>query len=185
MASEGTTNALKLTSSDGALTKEIFKPTKSIEEAAGFKIVQVINEDQDIKSFYIVYGVEDYSPNGGGPSALVPPEPLNDMNQSVNTTFVIRSAKGYDMQSPGIVLFQHPSFCGPSEQYRSTQPDITASFPPVSPTGVSSIICTGGEWKVYDKRDSQGSSMTILPGQILRSLPGSINDRIMSVKFIK
>ena len=178
-----TANPLILTGRAGA-TQEIFAPTPNIDTSLDFKNASVQNTDPNTKSFYVVYSAETYGTQGcgTGTSALVPSDPLCGTSASVSTNFDIRSAQGFDVANPGIVLFQHYQFLGYGVQYKYSQPDITHSFPAGQVDGASSYVCTGGVWELYTKKNYEGAMVRAEPGVNAQI---GLNDKIQSVKFIR
>ena len=143
-----TSNALIL----GNGEVDIYDPSSDIiQDCGSFKKAKVDNTDYP-KSFYVVYGKQHYGTAEGmaTPAALVPSDPSSGSSETINTSFTIESAQGFDVRDPSIVLFEHPNYTGNARQYRSTQRNITSSFPPNDGwRGVSSVIVTGGKWKLY------------------------------------
>lgn len=181
-----TTNPLVLETSKG-VSQEILAPLPSIDTSLGFQTAHVQNDDPNTKSFYVVDSASNYGTEGAGTgtSRLVPADPLSGSSESVETGFVAQSAQGFDVNNPGIVLFQHDNFLGYGVEFRFSQPDITHSFPVGQIDGASSLICTGGKWELYTKKNYQGAMITMQPG-INNSLGEvGLNDKIQSVKFTK
>ena len=153
-----TSNALILGDNEG----DIYDPTYNIiSEYGTYKKVNVDNTS-NLKSFYIVYDQKNYGEAVGQSTkaCLVPPAPMSGSCEPVTTSFDIASAQGFDIRAPGIILFEHPNFVGNSRQYRNSNRNITASFPANQGwEGVSSIIVTGGKWKLYAGKNMKGAKV--------------------------
>ena len=78
-----------------------------------------------IRTFYVIYSTKHYGHNGV--YNTVPSDPLSGSSETVPLRCgqIIASAQGYDLHDPAIVLFRQAGFIGNSQQYRSTQDDLT------------------------------------------------------------
>ena len=181
-----TTNPLHLKNLSG-VSQDIFQPNKSIDSSLSYNQANVQNSDANIKTFYVVYSEETYGSagSGTGSAALVPSDPVSGSSDTVQTSFSIRSAQGFDLNTPGLVMFQHNHYLGYGQSFRSNDANITDSFPTGQIDGASSFICTGGEWKLYTKMNNQGGSIPVTQGQSGNLGDFGLNDTIKSVKFIK
>lgn len=152
-----TTNALILGNGGDA---EIYDPTSNIADeydSTGLRDAKVDNTDSP-KSFYVVYDQKNYGIDSPATvkAALVPRDPLSGSDETVTIKFDAASAQGYDLRSPGIILFESPNYIGNSKQFRASKKNVTSSFPPGGPDGVSSVIVTGGKWKLYSGKNMKG-----------------------------
>jgi hypothetical protein len=177
-----TTNALIL----GDKAEEIFNPTSKI--AGNYKNVYV-NNAQLPYSFYVVYSDEHYGTNDKGESTLVPSEQVlstqkGDFSETITLKYAVRSAQGYDIQDPGICLFQHGSYKGSTRMFRASENNLQDTFGgPNAAQGVSSLIVTGGTWNLYGTVDFKPPLLaTVKKGEFLPSLP--YNDKVQSVEKI-
>lgn len=180
-----TTNGLVLSCSSSTVTQEIFAPTASIDTSEGFNQATVENTDPNVRSFYAIYEEENYDKDAKGRVCLVPSDPLAGTSQKVCVNFVIRSAQGFDLDNPGIVLFQNAFMRGYAVQYRFSSPDVSHSFPPGTTDGASSLVCTGGTWELHTKPNYEGPMVTITPQAVYNLADIKLDDKIRSVKFIK
>ena len=134
----------------GFLRISIYDPEPNIQEDhSGNYIDGQMDNESSPKGFYIVfdkknYGIDDVSTR----SVLVPENPLSGSSEKVTFGFTARSAHGFDVRSPGIVLFHLSHYVGNAKDYRTSHPDITDAFPGFV-TSVSSFIVTGGTWKLW------------------------------------
>ncbi len=175
-----TSNALIL----GQNAVEIFDPESEIIQLYGnYRHAKVDNTDNP-KSFYIVYDRQRYGRAEGiaTQAALVPRDPLSGSSETVGFRFDIVSAQGFDVRDPSIILFEHPNYTGYARQYRSTQRNITSSFPPNDGwRGVSSVIVTGGKWKLYAAKNLEPPVInTVTKGKY--SFEGG--DRVQSIEHL-
>ena len=178
-----TTNALVL----NGITQEIFQPEQSISTSQAYNQAYVENTDQNIKTFYVVYSEEMYGSEGSGTgsASFVPCNPDSGSSDPIQTSFNIQSAQGFDLNVPGLVMFQHRKSLGYGVEFRSNDPNITESFPTGEIDGASSFVCTGGEWKLYTKTNYNGGLVSVKSGQFGDLGDFGLNSKIKSVKFIK
>ena len=181
-----TTNGLILKNANG-VTQETYQPNPSIDSSLAFKQANVDNADQNIKTFYVVYSAETYGTagSGTGSASLVPSNPVSGSSNSIQTSYIIQSAQGFDLGNPGVVMFQHYNFRGYGVEFRTNNPNITESFPTGEIDGASSFVCTGGEWRLYTKTNYNGGSVLVKKGDFGNLDKFGLNDKIKSVKFIK
>ena len=178
-----TSNALIL----GNDAVEIYDPsTHVIEDYGSYKKAKVDNSASP-KSFYVVYDKEHYGTSQGSATQahLVPPDPLgSDLSQTVTTSFDIASTQGFDIRDPAIILFEHPNYIGNARQYRSSQRDVSRSFPRGDHwSGVSSFIVTGGKWNLYGAKNMKPPLLkTVTTG--FYTWAGSANDKVMSIERV-
>ena len=140
-----------------------------------------------LRSFYVLYSQPGYIHTGNGTSYLVPPDPLSYSKDSIPITEPIRSAQGFNLHNPGIVLFEHPEYKGNAVQFFQDSPDITNQFPPNSPGGVSSIIVTGGTWLLWTGLNYTGVSIELSQANGNCLMPGvvaNLGDKIRSVQNV-
>ena len=173
-----TTNALLIKNAHG-VTQEIFQPNSSIDTSVSYTEANVKISDHK-KSFYVVYSEETYRSAGSG-TALVPSDPVSGSSDPIQTAFSIRSAQGFDLNTPGLVMFQHNNYLGYGQQFRSKDANITDSFPTGQIDGASSFICTGGEWKLHTTRRFRGRSVSVTKGQFCNLSDFGLDDKVKSV----
>lgn len=158
----------------------------TIDTALNFQTANVENTDTTKTSFYVVYSEADYGSKDVGTACLVPADFMSGSSEPVTTDFNIQSAQGFNVETPGIALFQHYKFIGYAQGATSSNPDITSSFPIGEIDGASSVICTGGEWQLYTGKNFTEAYYTVQKGQCVTTLEDvGLNDKIRSVKFIK
>ena len=152
------------------------------KEYGGFRTAHIDNSFSP-KSFYIVYDKVDYGKAyfGNAKTQFVPSNNImSGSSEPVSLGFDAASAQGFDCREPGIILFQHFNYNGFGKEFRETTNDISASFPPNSPSGVSSVIVTGGTWGIYDGKNGEGTLLaTIKNGEMNPKLDS--NDKAMSI----
>ena len=89
-----------------------------------------------------MYNKIDYGKSEGvaTKAKFVPPDPLSHPGNSdtVQLDFVAQSTQGFDLQDPGIILFEHPNYIGNSQQFSDSQEKI--DLPTKYWVGVSSFI---------------------------------------------
>ena len=72
-------------------------------------------------------------------------------------SFSPRSAKILPYKVNALVVFAHPHYTGKSQVYEDADSDITTSFPPKNPGGVSSaIVWPEGNWEVFKVKNMEG-----------------------------
>ena len=151
-----TSNPLILTNDAGDKV-EIYDPEPDIINDYGrYNHASMDNRDSP-KSFYVVYDKTDYGHREGilTTATLVPSDPLSGASgPMINLTYPAASAQGFDLKSPGICLFEHPNYIGNAKQFRSSKKDLRPYFPSGDNwSGVSSIIVTGGKWRLWGGRN--------------------------------
>ncbi|KAL5477812.1 hypothetical protein EMCRGX_G024659 [Ephydatia muelleri] len=136
---------------------------------SGLVVLRVSNNDQP-KSFYVVYTVPNFASDESGTSYLVPPDALGGSSTTIQANNNIRSAQGFDVTVPGLVLFEHINYKGYGQKYVISDQDISSSFPAGTKEGVSSAVVTGGKWRLWTKKNmhishilSISSSLTLSP----------------------
>ena len=157
-----TTNALVL----GNGEFEMYDPTTNIQDEADLKnprAAKVANTTSP-KTFYVVYDQQDYGTKNPPATkvAFVPQDPFSGSDAAVITDFDIVSAQGYDLRNPGIILFEHPNYVGNSKQFRASKKNVISNFPPGTSGGVSSVIVTGGKWRLYSGVNMKGAKVAEL-----------------------
>ena len=148
-----TTNPLILTDNSGR-EDEIFDPQANIMD--GHYNHAVMDNKKSPNSFYMVYDKINYGVSGEPTkTTLVPSDPLSGASgPKIDLTYPVASAQGFDILSPGICLFAHPNFYGNARQFQNSEKDLTDSFPNTPDgKGVSSIIVTGGKWRLWGARN--------------------------------
>ena len=102
-----TSNACMLTDG-GFLRISIYDPEPNIQEDhSGNYIDGQMDNESSPKGFYIVFDKKNYGIDDAAStrSVLVPENPLSGSSEKVTFGFTARSAHGFDVRSPGIVLF--------------------------------------------------------------------------------
>ncbi len=174
-----TTNALILGSNEA----ELYDPTHDvISEYGKYRQVKV-DSSSTPKTVYVVYDKKLYGTKEGVATkcCVVPANAASGSSETAQTSFDIASAQGFDIRAPGIILFEHPNYIGNARQYRSSVKNITASFPPNDGwNGVSSVIVTGGKWRLYAGKNMKGAMLKELQSGQMYSSEGS--DRVQSIE---
>lgn len=176
MTSHQATNAIILSGKVGK--REIYGEAREIPTSENYDVGQVDGTD----SFYIVYSTTNF-----GEGASSNKTRILDNQSQVNLGFMVRSTQGWDKQ--GITLLEHYNFCGTGVTYTSSEPDITASFPPGTAKGVTCFIVMKGKWALYTGKDQHGTQITFkgkdifVPGDKI-DLYDTANDMIQSIKYI-
>ena len=177
-----TTNPLVLANDSGfnGPKQEIYNPTHTITD--NFVYAKVSNNDQP-KSFYVVYTVPNFASDESGTSYLVPPNVLSGSSTTIQANSNIRSAQGFDVTVPGLILFEHINYKGYGQKYVISDQDINSSFPVGKREGASSAVVTGGKWRLWTKKGMQGAYIDLTVSSPLTPsfVALDINDRVQSV----
>ena len=139
------------------------------------------------KSFYLVYkGDYEEILEDASAQVFIPNNPISGSSAEIKTTFNIGSARGYNLDDPGLVLFAYHNYRGTGKQYIKDDPDITDTFPVGNTEGVSSYVVTGGTWELWTKKNysKDGSKITVHSGECSPNYYPGHNDQIQSVRFI-
>ena len=156
----------------------IHDPCADIKDDYGsFKKAHVDNKDSP-KSFYVIYSAKHY---GYGEVKNVPADPLSGSSETVSLESggAIESAQGYDLHDPAIALFRQAGLIGNSQQYRSTEDDLTQAFP----SGVQAAVVTGGVWNLYGAKNCKGPVLkTLEKGMYLEGI--DMEGQIKSVERV-
>ena len=145
-----TSNACELF--DGSLKLTIYDPEPNIQEDhSGNYTKGKMDNESSPKSFYVVYNKINYGRDDGDGTrfSLIPPDPNSGTSEEVNFGFTAKSAHGFDVRSPAIVLFEYHHFIGNGNDYRTSHQDITPSFS----NGAASVIITGGKWRLWGSKN--------------------------------
>ena len=185
-----TSKAMMVSNGQGA-TAEIYDPETDLSANYGINIVDAkMENDGKPTSFYVVYDQLDFGQKEGSTTkaALVPSDPLSGSSEKVKFNFVPKSAQGFDVRDPGIVLFEHPGYKGNARQFRSSRKDVTEGLPATYWSGVSSFIVTGGSWKLYGNKNFKPPVLTIdgksIVGPGCHDISPSFDDKVKSVERV-
>ena len=168
---------------------EIGRPKANLEKEYGSFTEGHVNNQTSPNSFYIVYDKADYGKSEGSvtKAKLIPPDPLKDpaMSGNISFGFTVRSAQGFDLADPMIILFEHPKYIGNSEHHSTSQRKIDIPAKPW--VGVNSIIITGGKWELFEKENFHQPRI-VVNGQTVLG-PGyydlDVGDKLKSVKLVE
>ena len=172
-------NLLKL--SGDLVSDSIRGSSRDIDPSSKFTKGRVDGND----SFYVIYPEPNYmddEPDSQRKSKVIKTSAETEIG------FVARSAQGWNKE--GISLFEHRNFCGTGETYKSSNEDITSTFPPGKDEGLSSFIVWTGIWSVY-KDKNYGLKININgkdefgPGTQICVITGAANDLIKSIKLVR
>ena len=140
---------------------KVYEPESNIIESFGRTYNWgYVTDKGNPKRFYVVYDRINFGSFFLAKSSLVPEDPTSGSTKAVNFGFPVKSAQGFDVRSPGIVLFQQKNYRGNAKDYRNSQQDITPSFPDGS-DGVSSMVITGGKWTLYGNKNFKFPIITV------------------------
>ena len=157
-----TTTSNSLILSDGGFLIVITSdPESNIQEDhdGDYILANMDNKDEKNSSFYVIYDKVNFGLTDGNSteSTFVPSDIFSGSSDTVRLPYPAMSAQGFDNQAPGIILFQFERYVGNSQFFHTSRSDITLYFP----TGVSSVIVTGGNWKLYGSKDFKPPIITI------------------------
>ena len=176
-----TTNPLVLANDSGfkGPQQEIYNPTHTITD--NFMYAKVSNNDQP-KSFYVVYTVPNFASDESGTSYLVG---VSGSSTSIRAGNYIRSAQGFDVTVPGLILFEHINYKGYAQNFVIADENMKSSsrFLAGRPEGASSAVVTGGKWRL---RNMAGKYIDLTMESPLTPTfePLGIKDRVQSVQRI-
>ena len=177
------TEPIKLSGPVGSRT---FNSTTSSIQAS-----EVYNEATPLPAsnagtLWVVYTVANWDhdhPASDNKSTVIEP---NSATVQVNSP--IRSLQGFNVENPGIVMFEHSQFRGFGDSANNSVP-VLAEFPSGKINGVSSVIITGGKWSFHTEYNYTGTTIAVDGKEILT--PGRydfadkvINDLAKSVKYV-
>jgi hypothetical protein len=155
MSNSNISSPLKLTSAAG--TMEIYDPKTSITNDDYYS-AQVIHSDPD--SIWFVYPQENYLRdyyNWPDDACTI----VQVQDNIVTTPKPIRSAQGFNKDTPGAILFEHSKFRGFGMMFNVGSANITDSFPQQDVQGASSLIVTGGVWNLFAGFNYSGTKIAI------------------------
>lgn len=102
----------------------------------------------------------------------------------------ILSAQGFNINNPGVILFEHSAFRGFGLSFQAESKNLSQSFPQGEISGVTSVIVTGGYWSFYDGYNFEGINIA-LNGQTEFG-PGKYdfkdsqsNDKARSMRYVR
>ena len=177
------TEPIKLSGSVGSRTFNC--TTSSIQDS------EVYNEATPLPAsnagtLWVVYTVANWDhehPGGDQTARIIEP---NSATVQVNSP--IRSLQGFNVENPGIIMFEHSQFRGFGDSANNSVP-VLAEFPAGKVNGVSSVIITGGKWSFYTEYNYTGTTIAVDGKEILT--PGKydfagkvINDLVKSTKYV-
>ena len=167
---------IELTSADGSKTTKLTADTPDV----GGNYTKAKIKNSDPRTIWILYDGTDYtSPNfehHDGAKVVK----VNDHQVDYGRT--IKSARGFNAYKPGIILFEHFDYRGP------TVGPLKESTPSITGILVSSVIVSGGVWGLFTEENYQGTQLeyngdkTFGVGEYV--LTGRPNDRTKSVKIL-
>eukprot|EP00731_Ephydatia_muelleri_P023313 Em0015g896a len=176
-----TTNPLVLANDSGfkGPKQEMYNLTHIITD--NFMYAKVSNNDQP-KSFYVVYTVPNFASDESGTSCLVG---VSGSSTSIRAGNYIRSAQGFDVTVPGLVLFEHINYKGYAQKFVISDENMKSSsrFLAGRPEGASSAVVTGGKWRLSNIAGKY-IDLTMESPLIPTFVPLGIKDRVQSVQRI-
>ena len=122
----------------------------------------------------ITYTQTNYNQSTWGPNTS---QVLTEGEGKANLNFAPKSVRFLkSFGEEGVTLYKHSDYCG-------QQLTIYESTPNIDIGGVSSIIISGGRWKLYAKPNFDGASVTRGPGEYPNSgVMGFPNDSLQSME---
>ena len=172
---------LNLSGSEG--TKKYFSTTSSIQ--AGYNRADAVQTGGN-GTIWIVYTVQNWDHDHPGDRCTEYIVEANTGSVDVNPANV-RSAQGFNVSNPGIILFEHSQYRGYGQLNTSDNPDLTGSFSQGQVSGVSSAIVTGGIWALYKGYNYSGTKLggsDIGPGRHDFGFL-AVNDLAKSIKYVR
>lgn len=122
----------------------------------------------------ITYTKINYNESTWGPDTS---QVLTEGEGKVNLNFAPKSVRFVKpFGEEGVTLYRHNDYCGQQLTTYDSTPNIDIG-------GVSSMIISGGRWKLYPKPGYDGASVTKGPGEYPN--PGAMglpNDSLQSIK---
>ena len=168
---------IELENADGSMKIKLTEDTPVIE--GDYTKARVRNSDP--RTIWVLYDGKNYSspnfPNHDGAKIYEVSKEATDYGRP------IRSARGFNVYKPGIILFEHFGFRG------STIGPLKDSTPSVTENLISSVIVTSGVWALFSEKDYQGKQLEYKEEDRLGKgsyvLKGYSNDKTKSVKLLR
>lgn len=135
------------TSGGASVTRKIDDP--NVSEDGQFTSAKVD------KGQWITYNSRNYNPSTWGPDSsqiLEEGEGTEQLKFSPASLRVVRT-----FASEGVTVYKHNDYCGPKLECYSQNPSFDIG-------GVSSMIISGGRWKLYIKPNFDGAAIVQGPG---------------------
>ena len=183
-----TENTLVLTDNFGATST---LKGENAQMVGNFTHGSVSNPECDAtKTLFLVYQISNYATDGRIEPivTLVPPHPISDPSDSSTVAFryIARSARGYDYTpgKPGIILFQFYNFGGIAGEYQQSLRNVSDKF---GSDGISSMIVTGGCWKLY----ASGGQLLRINGAdtvtagVFSAFPPGDDNKVVSIELVE
>ena len=149
-----TPNGLILTNDDGGKFETHDSEHDIINDYGRYNHASIDNKYSP-KTFYVVYDKTHHGQIEGEDTTatLVPSDLLSGASgPTVDLPYPAASAQGFHLLSQGICLFEHPNYAGKANQFTSSKKDLSPYFPS-NWSGVSSIIVTGGKWRLWEGKN--------------------------------
>ena len=146
-----------------------------------------ISLDSADGTVWIVYSAVDFGKDGAGTgqSFVIYPK---DSGRWIDVGFPIKSAQGFDVNTPTMAIFEHSQYRGTMLSTRMNISNLKPYFPPGAAPGVSSVIATSGLWRLYSKTGFNGSYCEVdakHKTQEIRNFADiGFNDRAQSLEVI-
>ena len=126
------------------------------------------------KGQWIVYTKCDYNPDSWGPGecqVLTPDQGKQEIPFNVAS---IRRVEPFG--SEGMTVYKHNDYCGEKKECRESLARFNVG-------GVSSMIISGGNWKIYTEPDFEGAGVIRGPGKYPNhDAMGFPNDVLQSIE---
>lgn len=176
---------LKLTDVEHSTSIKIYNPQGTI---SGNHTRATMVSGGNMPTMWFVYSADHWghADSGTGTSRSVG----ISGGAGIQTPFAIKSAQGFNVTDPGVVVFEHSQYRGYGNLYENSVPDLTASFPQGKVPGVSSVYISGGVWTLYNGYDYTGEVLSYNEKEELGpgfydfgALP--VNDQAKSLKYVR
>lgn len=172
---------IQLSTDDGLKTDPIDKDTTNIGGSnTKYKVTIVSGEG----AVWLLYSDPYYGRGGVGVGQSIIAYPTGKTEKA---GFTIKSVQAFNVTHPGMCLFEHENYKGNKLHLQASVPDITESFPAGEVPGLSSVIATSGQWKLYLEKDFNGDykEVNAINQRVELWSLGSVNDKVKSVKLVR
>lgn len=159
----------------------IFASTDTIEDG----LVQAEVLESSPGTLWVIYELENWgrdSPEKRGQYTVLqfPDLPKGGLFDAK----AIRSAQGFDITNPGIILFEQQEYTGYGTKLEYACPDVMDIFLEGSTGNILSAIITGGTWMFYDGFNYTGKQLSLNNQTDFGPGMYNFNDAFLTVKSI-
>ena len=180
---------INLTSDAG--TKQFYSTTGNIPESQFNRAEPERTEGNG--TLWVAYTVTNWDHDHPSPRQEVEDEQVTKIiepnSSQVDVGAPIQSIQGFNVENPGIIMFEHSEYRGYGELFTSSAPYLK-DFKQGEIAGVSSIIVKGGLWSFYTGYNYTGTTIRIkqkevfAPGDYIPFVGESVNDLAKSAKNV-